>query len=174
MAFKLGMTVDMLVLMSMTLTQGHSCLAEEQFSFELKEKCVCPPQTIFRKLLSWSHHKTWHSNWLRHDNASRVNYIDFDLHSRPHRSNHENNSSVHFSSRWYQCAREGPYMRSIPSLRSFPNVAFEIVSMLVWMTMSISRPLKGDRWALPLSTPLSSRRSMVWCDIGCSMLTFST
>ena len=48
-------------------------------------------------------------------------------------------------------------MRSIPSLRGFPNVAFEIVSMLVWLTMSLSRPLKEDRWALPLSTPVKLR-----------------
>ena len=35
--------------------------------------------------------------------------------------------------------------------------------MFVWLTMSLSRPFKEDRWALPLSTPLFSRRSMAWC-----------
>ena len=34
--------------------------------------------------------------------------------------------------------------------------------MFVWLTMALSRPFKEDRQALPLSTPLSSRRSMVW------------
>ena len=51
----------------------------------------------------------------------------------------------------------------IPSFRSFPNVVFETVPVLVWLTMALSRPLKEDRPSLPLSTPLSSRRSMVWC-----------
>ena len=53
-------------------------------------------------------------------------------------------------------------MRSTPSLSSFPNVAFETVPMFVWLTMALSRPFKGDRLALPLSTPLSSRRSVAW------------
>ena len=44
-----------------------------------------------------------------------------------------------------------------------PNVAFEIVPMFVWLTMALSRPFKEDCLALPLSTPLSSRRSMMWC-----------
>ena len=55
------------------------------------------------------------------------------------------------------------HMHRTPSLRSFPNIAFKTVPMLVWLTMALSRPLKEDRLALPLSTPLSSRRSMVWC-----------
>ena len=53
-------------------------------------------------------------------------------------------------------------MRSTPSLRSFPNFAFERVPMFVWLTMALSRPFKEDRLALPLSTPLSSRR-LLWC-----------
>ena len=68
-------------------------------------------------------------------------------------------SSIHLRSIWYICARE-THMRSAPSLRSFPSVALETVPMLVWLMMALSRPLKEDRWALPLSTPLSSRRSM--------------
>ena len=55
------------------------------------------------------------------------------------------------------------HMRSAPSLRSFPNVAFETAPMFVWLTMALSRPIKEDRLALPLSTPFSSNRSMVWC-----------
>ena len=31
-----------------------------------------------------------------------------------------------------------------------------------WLTMALCRHFKEDRLALPLSTPLSSRRSMVW------------
>ena len=50
-----------------------------------------------------------------------------------------------------------------PRLRSFPNVAFETVAMFVRLTMALSRPFMNDRPALPLSTPLSSRRLMVWC-----------
>ena len=63
------------------------------------------------------------------------------------------------------------HMRSAPSLRGFPNVvfhAFETVPLFVWLTMALSRPLKEDRLALPLSTPLSSRRSMVWCPWLCA------
>ena len=48
-------------------------------------------------------------------------------------------SSVQFSSVQFSsvqdgiivCAREGPYMRSTPSLRGFPNAALETVPMLV-------------------------------------------
>ena len=41
------------------------------------------------------------------------------------------------------------HMRSTPSLRSFPNVAFETVPMFVRLTMALSRPFKEDRLALP-------------------------
>ena len=40
------------------------------------------------------------------------------------------------------------------------------VEQFQWLTMALSRPLKEDRCALPLSTPLSYRRSMVWCVLG--------
>ena len=40
------------------------------------------------------------------------------------------------------------------------NVAFKTVPVLVPLTMTFSRPSKEDRRALPLYTPLSSRRSM--------------
>ena len=68
-------------------------------------------------------------------------------------------SSVQFSSvnsRWKA------HMRSTPSLRSFPNAAFETVPMLVWLTMPSSqgRSLSASSF---YATPLSSRRSMVWC-----------
>ena len=62
-------------------------------------------------------------------------------------------------SRWYLCAQEGPYALHPFSLRSFPNVALETVPMLVWLTMALSRPLKEDRWALPIYMPLSHRRN---------------
>ena len=57
------------------------------------------------------------------------------------------------------------YMRSTASLGSFLSAAMESVSKFVWLTMwmSPSRSFKEDRLALLLSTPLSSRRSMVWC-----------
>ena len=41
-------------------------------------------------------------------------------------------------------------------------------TMLVRLTSSLSRPCKEDRWALPLSTPLSSKQSMVWCPWLCA------
>ena len=53
------------------------------------------------------------------------------------------------------------HMRSTPSLRRFPKVVFEMIPMFVCLTMALSRPFKEDRLALPLSTPLSSRRSVV-------------
>ena len=60
------------------------------------------------------------------------------------------------------------HMHSTSSHRSFPNVALETVPMLVGLTMALSHPLKEDRWALPLSTPLSSRWSIVWCPWLCA------
>ena len=45
------------------------------------------------------------------------------------------------------------------------EVAFETVPMFVWFT---SRPFKDDRPMLPLSTPPSSRLSMVWCPWFCA------
>ena len=60
------------------------------------------------------------------------------------------------------------HMRSTPSPRIFPNVAFETVPMFVLLTMALSRPFKEDRLALPLSTSLSSRRSVVRCPWLCA------
>ena len=48
-----------------------------------------------------------------------------------------------FSSRWHLRARNA-HMRSTPSLKEFPNVAFQTVPMLVWLTMALSRPFKED------------------------------
>ena len=65
-------------------------------------------------------------------------------------------------------ALEKAHMHSTPSLRSVPKVAFETVPMFVRLTMALSRPFKEDRLALPLSTPLSSRRSVVRCPRLCA------
>ena len=43
-------------------------------------------------------------------------------------------------------------------LRGFPNVAFEMIPVFVWLMMALSRPFKEDHLALSLSTPLSSRQ----------------
>ena len=52
-------------------------------------------------------------------------------------------SSVQFSSRWYLCAREGPYALHPVSQECSPNDALETVPMLVWfMTMAL---YKEDR-----------------------------
>ena len=47
--------------------------------------------------------------------------------------------AVQFSSRQHVCARKSPH--STPSLRSFPNAAFETVPMFVFLTMALSRPV---------------------------------
>ena len=44
--------------------------------------CVCVPcKRFFRNYYS-PHHQTWYGDFLRHENALRVNYIDLDLHWR--------------------------------------------------------------------------------------------
>ena len=53
----------------------------------------------------------------------------------------------------YNYALGKAHMRSTASLRSFPNVAFETVPTFVCLTMALSRPVKEDRLALPLSNP---------------------
>ena len=57
-----------------------------------------------------------------------------------------------------------------PSSRSFltGTVAVETVPVFVWLTMALSPLFKKDRLALRLSTPLSSRRSVVWCPWFCA------
>ena len=55
------------------------------------------------------------------------------------------------------------HMRCTLPVRSFPNLAFETVSMLVWLTMALSHHFKEDCRVLPLSTPVSSKQLMVWC-----------
>ena len=80
-------------------------------------------------------------------------------------------SSVQFSSVQFKMVSvrlEKAYMRSTPSLKSFPNLAFATVPVFVWLSMALSRPFKEDRLGLPLSSPLSSRRSMVWCPLLCA------
>ena len=71
--------------------------------------------------------------------------------------------SVQFSSRHddvYVLGKD--YMRSSTFLRSFPKVAFETVprASAGLVVDDLSRPFNEDRRALPLPTPLSSRRSM--------------
>ena len=80
--------------------------------------------------------------------------------------------TVHFISEFssvqdgiYAIGKAHKMMRSIPSLASFLNVAFNTVPVFVWLTMALSRPFKEDRLALPLSTPLCSMRSMVLCPV---------
>ena len=48
--------------------------------------CVCVHRKRFLGNCWSHHHQTWHGSSLRHGDASRVNYIDFDLHSGSHRS----------------------------------------------------------------------------------------
>ena len=48
------------------------------------------------------------------------------------------------------------HTHSTPTLRSFPNVVFEMVPMFLWLTMALSHPFREDRLALPLFTSLST------------------
>ena len=59
-------------------------------------------------------------------------------------------------------------MCSTQFLRSFPNVAFEMVPVFIWLTMALSHPFKEDCLVFPLSMPLSSRWSMVLCHWLCA------
>ena len=62
------------------------------------------------------------------------------------------------------------HMRSTPSLRSVPKVAFDTVPVFVWLTMALSRPFKEDRLALPL--PTRAFLQMVWCPWLCTRTVF--
>ena len=55
------------------------------------------------------------------------------------------------------------HMHSTLSLGSFVNVTFEMIPVFIWLMMALSRPFKEGHLVFPLSTPLSSRRSLVWC-----------
>ena len=61
------------------------------------------------------------------------------------------------------CALGRAHVCFTPYLRCFASVAFETVLMFVWLLMAHSCPLKEDYLVLPLSTPLCSGRSVVWC-----------
>ena len=61
------------------------------------------------------------------------------------------------------------HTRSTPSLSSLPKVALETVPIFVWLNTDRSRPWRVECRPLPFSTPLSFRRSMLWCS-GLSVL----
>ena len=71
----------------------------------------------------------------------------------------------HFSSRWHLCVRRSPYAFH-PVTQKLPQRC-QFQCWFDWR-MAVSRPFKGDRLALPLATPLSSRRSMAWCPWLCA------
>ena len=52
---------------------------------------------------------------------------------------------------------------STPSVRCFHLVLPESVPMFVWLTVTFPHAFKEDHQALPLSTPLSSKQSIVPC-----------
>ena len=60
------------------------------------------------------------------------------------------------------------HTRSAPSLSSLPKVALETVPIFVWLNTDHSRPWRVECRPLPFSTPLSFRRSVLWCS-GLSM-----
>ena len=55
------------------------------------------------------------------------------------------------------------HTRSTPSVRCFHLVLPESVPMFVWLTVTFPHAFKEDHQALPLSTPLSSKQSIVPC-----------
>ena len=57
---------------------------------------------------------------------------------------------------------------SAPYLSSLPKIALETVPMFVRLNTDRSRPQRVECWPLPFSTPLSFRRSVLWCS-GLSM-----
>ena len=63
----------------------------------------------------------------------------------------ENKVSVQFSSVQDGIYALGKGMRSAPSLRRVPNVAFKTVPVFVGLTMAFSRPFKEDRPAFNAS-----------------------
>ena len=73
-------------------------------------------------------------------------------------------SSVQFKMVYMRSGRA--HMRSTPSLRSFQECCpWNSANVgLIWRWPLVPRPLKEDRWALPFSTLLSSRRPMVKWD----------
>ena len=56
------------------------------------------------------------------------------------------------------------HTRSTRSLSSLPKVALKIVPIFVWLNTDRSRPWRVECQPLPFSTPLSFRRSMLWCN----------
>ena len=74
---------------------------------------------------------------------------------------------MNFSSRWYYTLGKA-LVHSTPSLRHFPNIAFETVPMSVCLMMAFSHPFNKDCWVLTLSMPFSSRQSMLWCPWLCA------
>ena len=65
-----------------------------------------------------------------------------------------------FSSGWYLCAQKSSYVLH-PLSEVFPKL--HLKQFQCPSDDALSRPFKEDRQAHPLSTPLSSRWSMVWC-----------
>ena len=57
------------------------------------------------------------------------NVFQFVVYTLKHQ---HNQCQVQFSSRWYLWAQKA-HIHSIPSLRSFPNTAFETVPMFIWL-----------------------------------------
>ena len=55
------------------------------------------------------------------------------------------------------------HTRSTPSLSSLPKVALEIVPLFVWLNKDRSRPRRVECRPQFFSTPLSFRRSVLWC-----------
>ena len=114
------------------------------------------------KLYGFGSHYTKASGWQSHDAGQHALYWQ----SAGSLPAIQTDSLVQF--KMVSMCSEKAHMRSTPSLRGFPNVAFETLPTFVWLTMALARPFKEDCPALPLSTHHSTRRSVVWCPWLCS------
>ena len=63
---------------------------------------------------------------------------------------------------------------SAPSLSSLPKVALKTVPMFVWLNTDHSPPWRVEYPLLPFATPLSFRRSMLWCSCLSMFRSFSS
>ena len=73
--------------------------------------------------------------------------------------------SVQLSSWWCLCVWEGPHALHPVSQEWYVSPMLPLKPVQCWSDWRWPFPVlsRKDRWALPLSMPHSSRRSMVWC-----------
>ena len=150
--------------MCLDLTESLSVWSQAWLTFTLLQQIKWGPrQLVGSWFLTPSQH--YGSHQVKGDQDNSLSYSR-RLPISPHVIQAVPNRNCEFLSSSVQdgtYALRKAHMRSTPILSEvFSNVAFETVPMFVWLTMALSRPFK-DRLALPLSTPLSSRRGVLFC-----------